>query len=411
MNKTYCIFFYEGYISIAPTVINLAKSLSEQEDRVIIYATKTNYPIFNPPNEKIAVVYFLKGYDIPLINSFYNFLNFKIKKFISIIPLIELILFVFQAFLYTLKNYQFVSPHQNISIGVDTNGSILSLINFWIFRKKFAYLSLEITSLSYFGQLSKVVKYLECIAYQKAETVIIQDEERFKSLCSYNNFQHPNVFYLANSTSSLDNNYLNIHDENNYIRKMLNLSKEKFPSLVLQAGMICNDVYSEELAYAFKSIDNGCALIFHSSHKTDIQNPYIQLLQEINSTNLFLSLNPLPYEEIDKVFASATIGLAFYKQINDNYAQIAKASGKLSFYLKHGKPVLVNNLESLSALVQKYQIGVVINDPTDSIEIQSALKTILDNYSFYSQNAITCFTEEFDFANQAKPLLSLMSNW
>lgn len=175
--------------------------------------------------------------------------------------------------------------------------------------------------------------------------------------------------------------------------------------------MICDEVYSQEVAYAFSSIDNGCALIFHERQKRDEQEPYIKSLKEINSTNLFLSLEPLPYEKIDKVFASATIGLAFYRDINNNFSQIAKASGKLSFYLKHGKPVLVNNLESLSTLVEKYKIGVVVHNPSDSMEIQSAIEMILNNYSFYCENAKTCFAKEFDFASQVKPLLSSMNNW
>lgn len=405
MNKSCCIFFHEGYIGVAPTVINLANSLSVQGGYfVIIYATKNDYPKFNFQSDKIITVYFPKGFDIPLINICYKLL-IKIDKFNNLIPFIEAIIFLFQVFLHRLNNYKFINKENNINVGIDTNGSILSLIYFYICRQIIVYLSLEITPLSSFGKISKVLKYLECIAYRKAECVVIQDEDRFKSLCDYNNFQHPKVFYLPNSTSSIDDDSADKNDENNYFRNIFDLSKDDFPNLVIQAGMICDEVYSQELAQAFNSIRNGCSLIFHERRKRSAEEAYIKSLQEINSKNLFLSLEPLPYEEVDKVFASATIGLAFYRDVNNNYGQIAKASGKLSFYLKHGKPVLVNNLESLATLVNKYKIGVVVHNPTDLVEIQSAIEEILNNYSFYCENAKTCFAHEFDFAKKVKPLL------
>lgn len=407
MNKTCCIFFYEGYVGVAPTVINLAKSLSAQKYSVTIYATKNDYPKIDLANDNINIIYFLKGYNIPTINNFYNWLYQK-NKFTGLIQIIEIIIFILQALLYSFKNYRFLSPQTSFNIGIDTNGSILALIHKYIFKSKFAYLSLEITSLAYYKKLARLLKLIEYIAYRKAECIIIQDKDRFQSLCKYNHYQHPNVFYLPNS-SSINDSFSSLANQNsNYFRNIFNLSQNNFSTLVIQAGMICNEVYSQELASAFSSIKNGVALIFHERQKKSLQDPYIKSLTEINSTNLLLSLDPLPYEEIDRVFESATIGLAFYRNIDDNFSQIAKASGKLSFYLKHGKPVLVNNIESLSTLVQTYKIGIVINNPSDPIEIESAIKVILDNYSFYSKNAKNCFAQEFDFANQVNPLLSLI---
>ena len=76
----------------------------------------------------------------------------------------------------------------------------------------------------------------------------------------------------------------------------------------------------------------------------------------------------------------------------------------------HGKPVLVSNLDSLSRLVERYKIGIVIQEPSNSLEIQSAIEIILSNYPFYSENAKRCFEEEFDFTKKVKPILSFMSS-
>jgi glycosyltransferase involved in cell wall biosynthesis len=297
----------------------------------------------------------------------------------------------------------------DISIGVDTNGSTLALINAYFFRRSFIYLSLELNHPNSFKRLARIINVLERLAYKKSKSVIVQDEDRFKTLCEYNQYQHPKVFYLPNSDSSSDFLVQNAPIKN-YFKELFNLSEEEFPHIILQAGIINDAVLAKELAHAFTPIRKGCALIFHEREKRKTDDPYIKSLREINSNNLFLSLEPLPYEQIDKIYASATIGLAFYKDWDNNLSQISKASGKLSQYLKHGKPVLVNNLESLSQVVDKYKIGVVIKDPLNTLEIEAAIETILNNYAFYSENAKTCFEEEFDFAKKVKPILAFMAD-
>jgi hypothetical protein len=173
--------------------------------------------------------------------------------------------------------------------------------------------------------------------------------------------------------------------------------------------MIADEVFSKELATAFNSIKKSFALIFHSSRKRNLNEPYIETLREINTSNLYLSLDPLPYEQIDRVFISATIGLAFYRAVDDNFSQIAKASGKLSGYLKYGKPVLISDLQSLVQLNEKYQFGIVIKDPSSSAEVEQALEKVISNYDFYSSNAISCYEQEFDFGNQSRPFLEFIA--
>jgi hypothetical protein len=116
----------------------------------------------------------------------------------------------------------------------------------------------------------------------------------------------------------------------------------------------------------------------------------------------------VPYEQIDKIYSSATICLAFYRDRDSNFSKISKASGKLSYYLKHGKPVLVNNIDSLRALVERYNFGLVIQNPSDPLEIEFAIKTILNNYTYFSKNAKKCFDEEFDFDKKMRPILSFI---
>jgi glycosyltransferase involved in cell wall biosynthesis len=123
---------------------------------------------------------------------------------------------------------------------------------------------------------------------------------------------------------------------------------------------------------------------------------------------MFLSLDPVPLEDVDLVYASATIGLALYRGTQANHSQVSMASGKVGQYLKHGTPIIVSRTESLVRLVGEAGIGVVVDDPTDGAEFDRAIGTLLGDYERYSANARKYFEEEMDFDRKARPLLDAL---
>ena len=408
MSNSCSIFFYEGYVGVAPTIINLCKALNEDKYLVTIYATNSPFPKPEKIDNKTEIIYFPKAFDIPIILKILLILKYKFQVR-SIQPIFELVFFTFPCLIHLIKTNKFSIFKKSINIGVDTNGSISALIKSYIFRQKFIYLSLELNHPNRFIGVTKIINILERLAYRKSQCVIVQDEDRFNTLCEYNKYQHPKVFYLPNSPTSSTSLSKEVQLKN-YFREIFNLSEERFYCIILQAGMIQDAVFSKELAQAFVSINKGYALIFHDREQRQSDDPYIKSLKQINSKNLFLSLKPLPYEKIERIYTSATIGLAFYRNLDNNFSQISKASGKISHYLKYGVPLLVNNLESLSKLVEQYNVGIVIKDPLNSLEIESAIEKILKDYSYYSKNATICFEEQFNFSKKIQPILSFMKS-
>lgn len=405
MYRTCYIFFYEGYISLSPTIFNFSKLLDINGYLVTIFATQNNeIPQPEKIGSRVRIVYF------PKIFSLYLFLQRPILK--SLIRTSEMLVFSLQIFSCLLPiERQTEKLKSNINVGVDLHGLSVALLCYYFFRQKFIFLSLELEQPEnlfryVFKPFSKIAK----LAYRKSECIIVQDEDRFKTLCEYYQYQHPKVFYLPNSPI---NDLSPDVNTKNFFREKFNLSQEKFPYIVLQAGMISDNVCAKSLAHSFASIDNGCALILHGVDAEGLreEHPYIRSLRQVNSKNLFLSLNPLPFEEVDKIYTSSTIGLALYANLGDNFIKIAKASGKLGFFLKHAKPVLVSNFPSLSQLVEKYQFGIVINDPSDAQEIKVAIEKILGSYDMYSNNSKSCFEAEFDFEKKFAPVLSYMNSF
>ncbi len=387
-DKSCSIFFYEGHIGYSPTIINLAKILDEHGFSVQIYANEKDCVL---PGEMggVKIVYFPSS-NIKRTLDRGKFQHI-VKSFSFCVDLIQ------ERWQTDLSK---VGKTRSVNIGVDFYGSIAALLFYFIFKTKFFILSLELYTPP--KTLGKILK----LAYIKSEGVIIQDEDRFQTLCQQYGCQHHKVFYLPNSPMPLKEIGSETSQEN-YFREKFNLSKEEFPHIILQAGAIADFVFSQVIVEAFASIDKGCALILNSSSKGREKTSYIKSLRDSNSKNLFLSLDPVPYDEIYKVYSSATIGVAFYqKNLGDNFKKISKASGKIAEYLKYGKPVLVNDLPSLVELVEKYKIGVVIQDPSNSNEIELAIGQILKSYDWYSNNAKLCYDAEFDFTKNVELILS-----
>ena len=170
--------------------------------------------------------------------------------------------------------------------------------------------------------------------------------------------------------------------------------------------MIDDATCSRELTAAFASLADW-ALVFHERHRRSPDEPYLQQLRKMNRRNLYLSLEPAPYDDIEQIYGSADIGLAFYRPAgpdDPNFSQIS-SSGKMPHYLQQGKPVLMSNLPYMVNLVQEFDCGIIIRDPSDSAELRRALDRISERYADFSRNARACYDARFDFSQMAGKLV------
>jgi hypothetical protein len=284
-----------------------------------------------------------------------------------------------------------------INIGVDAPGAISAWLDFLIWRRQFLYRSLELPSPQSYQHFGKAIHWLECKAVKDAIAIIIQDADRLESLSLYHTTLPERKFFLPNSPR-FSGPVPRPSESDNYLRKTLKIDSQRFPYIALHAGMIEDAVYSQEIVQGFAGLDSGFALVLHERRKRRASDPYLQSLRRLNSRNLFLSLDPVPFDQLDKVFSSATVGLAFYRPIDDNHAKMGLASGKLAFYLRHGIPVLLNNLPSFVTLNRKYEFAVLVDDVARAEDLRLGLETIMSRYAFYSQNALACFRQEYNFS-------------
>lgn len=375
--KYICVIFNEPIIDSVPCLISLVKKLEQNNFFVDIFCLG---------NQKSPIPKSLESDNIHIYQLKSNYPNEeRILGSITIYRIYNLIRLVFFVFVRVFKNkYSFV-------IGVEPDGIIsawiLSKVTF--FYSKIIYFSLELYLSDEMTKCiqSMLFKQLEKWANKKAEFTIIQDNTRANLLSNENQICIDTIRILPNSPlgKASYNKIFFLHD-------YFHISYEK--KILLHAGAIADWAYTQELSRTSNQISSNYTTIFQSRYNLETDDYTQKLKDEVSASKVVFSLTPFPYEELDKVYCSADIGLAFYntKILGKNCEEIGLSSGKIAHYLFHGIPVIVNNETSLAELINEHQCGIVINDFS---ELEKACDNICDNYFFFSNNACKCFDKMF----------------
>jgi glycosyltransferase involved in cell wall biosynthesis len=405
------IFFWEGYLSVAPSLINAIRLLVNEGYHVDIITRRAIYGEYAPiPSFPAGVRIFMDGAGadllspISLISLRDESGRVRLRKFMpksvrgwfrrayaSIESWRELIHFA----LFSRRSVQ--GGKYKCFIGIDMHGLVASFFARAFKKVPVVYWSLEIRFLRNFTRgPARLVKRLERICHRRAAFMIIQDWERAGSLISENQIRDPKTVIVPNGplgwpkTQAID-----------FFHNKFGVAPNR--RIVLQVGMISPSVLSLEIASEASNWNDEWALVFHERAKTSDSDPYIQQVQQAGRGKVFLSLEPVPYDALDSVVMSGHIGLVFYrKELGANFSQIAGASGKLAHYLRCGLPVICLDLPGLVKLLDQYHCGICVSEPG---EIQAAAEAIFRDYDLYRVNALKCYEECYEFGRHFREVL------
>lgn len=126
-------------------------------------------------------------------------------------------------------------------------------------------------------------------------------------------------------------------------------------------------------------------------------------LKKTNPNIKFYEKNLSP-EEHTEYLRKFAVGLVWYsplKEDEQNY-YIGLASGKMFKHLSLGQPIIAVKCPGITAEVNKYKLGVVIDDIS---ELEEAYAKIISNYKYYQSNIISTYKKKYDFKQVIKPLL------
>lgn len=288
----------------------------------------------------------------------------------------------------------FAEKAYDLIIGVNSLGVIVGCDYAKRFKLPLIYMSFEIffrDELSSFWEVRE--KKRECIASRLADLVIIQDQWRAQLLAVENGLATDKFEYLPVSPSGSTK-----VATSDYLRRRFNLADGQI--IVLHAGSFTDWTYAEELLESAAHWPKDFTLVIHTRYKPETTDRYIQKVGAQKLSNVILSTDPLPPDSYEQLVASADMGLVLYKPMphcrntQKNIQTIGLSSGKFSYYMKYGIPVISINQRSYEHLLAEYGFGENIASPG---EIPEALERVWSNYDHYRKEAQRLFSERLNF--------------
>ncbi|GJH13512.1 hypothetical protein CBA19CS11_31760 [Caballeronia novacaledonica] len=378
------ICFWEEYIGVAPSIINAIRRLAENGYRVdvVVRDLRTDYP--EAPE-------FPAGVKIIALQSKKRVFEDKRGRPAWIRKALNCAVLAISARDFIVGAARELRGRSyDVAFGVDLFGLMAASAvarNSTVHR--LAYWSLEIYFLSTIrNPVVRWAKKREIALSRSVDLVIAQDTERGRTLALENGFTEQRIACVPNSPMGRPGRV-----DTSFFHRRFSLSSDI--RIVLHAGMISSAVQPVALARAAASWPEPYRLLFHERQQRSPEDPFIREVAEASRNRAIMSLDPVPYDQLDSVFASAWAGVVYYADdMGPNFNQIAAASGKLAFCLRNGVPVVVRNLPSLQRMIDSTRCGVAVSQPS---EILDALARIAEDYEGYRRRALSCFDDLLDF--------------
>ena len=290
-------------------------------------------------------------------------------------------------------------------IGVDAEGLIEAYAMAGVVGVPVAYYSLELL-LSYELKTDedRLRKERESILSREAAFVIIQDEERASLLIRDNKIDPGRIIHVPNAPLGKAE-----RRRSSFLRKKFDLSADK--KIILSTGDIRPWTGMLYVIRSTHDWPDNWVLICHSRREVNhpLYRAYMKALEFFAKPGcLLFSTSPLAREDYPELVRSADIGLAYYTPhdgsvyTQDNIKHLGLSSGKMAYCLQAGIPTVANDATSLADVVRESGCGEVCQDPGVTVR---AISRILNDYDTYSENALRCFNEKFDFAGKFETVL------
>ena len=236
------------------------------------------------------------------------------------------------------------------------------------------------------------IKWLTIHSLAKKGLLIIQDQDRENDLLESLGPSvrlRLNTFYLPVCLQPIVNS------------AQVNKRKPASIPLLLQIGGInAKRSLSDQIIKSFQLCQDKFELYLHGFFSHEIlsvlrKSEYIPFISSI-------TLDP---SQIPNVVKKCDIGLVFYGVNDLNFKSLANASNQLVEFLRCGKPVIVHGNASLCLQVEQLGVGIGISNTR---LIQEAADTIMNRYSYFSNNCIQAFERHYNVMTYSRSLLAFL---
>jgi hypothetical protein len=236
--------------------------------------------------------------------------------------------------------------------------------------------------------LRRLIRAVAIRIRSRARIVIVQDATRAEALFGGAPPRGLHVRYVPNSPAGPA-----VAMRTRFFHERLALPANQ--RVVLHAGAISPVMLCEELAAAAALWPMDWTLVFHEREFRDPCEALLRRLLILGQGRVALSLQPVPYAEIDGVFGGADVALVLYNPaLSPKHRLMAAASGKMAHALRVGVPVVALDSVGVGGLFARYGCGLTA---TCAAQIGDAVGRILAAPEQFRLGAVACFTNELDF--------------
>lgn len=413
------IIFPFPYLDTVPSICNTAMLLARSGYIVDIFTYKSlefNVPEFHEDNINVHIIQTeIRLKDIRKYKEFYTHqYSYYYRTLRAFFNIAKAVYIKSNNFLRRLRliilslNIESKKPYRyRYIIGVDPIGLLDADFLSKFVRASMIYYSLELLLSEEITQTELMrTKRQEIISSHKAAFVIIQDKERANLLAKDNKIPLEKFILVPNSPLGISRK-----KRSYYWNDLFGIPYDK--KIVIHSGSLEDWTGIDQIIESVINWPEDWVLIVHTRYKASLRGEIDQLQKIAPVGRIFFSLNPVPNKEYDTLIDGADLGIAFYVPMPEstytqqNIISIGFSSGKISYYLHSGLPIIVNETSSISELVKLEKCGISVKDIS---EIGEALTLISNDYDEFSKNALNFFKKYLDFEHSFQEVIRKIDN-
>ncbi len=239
--------------------------------------------------------------------------------------------------------------------------------------------------------------YLKWVVSRNLESVrciSIQDNDRKKALYRHTKTKRPFIILPVGILGPSN------RVKSEYLRQKFNIPLEK--KIILYAGSIRSWARVLEIAQIATSWHEDFCLVING-WIGDLE--YFKQINELanTNTNIYLSTDPVLWDELDTLVSSADIGLAIYHSTDENEQSISSSSNKFAIYAKSGVPLITNLTPSTDLLFKEtpWGEGILIIE-----ELESKVKRIINDLEMYKEKSFEAFEKYYNLSSLSKEFIN-----
>lgn len=370
----------EGNISNNPNLSGIVELLCDYGHEIeIISPIKSHYQCSPDPRATLTLE------RSPLLSKLKN----EIFKRVSSLLVLRCMYFFLRQ---KQKNY-------DLLIGVDREGIIEACLLADAWRVPYGFISYEIF---FEREIGKRLKKVERKACGNVTFAISQDPLRANLLCKENCLSVGKVINVpvAGRKVVKGKRLYSLHNK-------LGIDKNK--KIALFAGSIDKWTMIDELVDHLHLWPDDWVVVLHDRYGKFVSTYEGKLDQRFN---LFIYDTIISSQnEMYQLLHAVDLGIAFYKPTYDciytglNLKYLGFSSGKVSTYLQHGVPVLINDVGEISELIKAEGVGIVIDD-------FHQIPMLLQGFSLeeYREKCFDFFDKHLSLEKKSANLLTVIEN-